>query len=207
MTWAIPKKISASVFGCHIDATEQQRALNFESLVAFLCSFCRLQVIQNQEPWFSVVAYVTAGLGSNIFHLILSRANKKKMWESFIICLLTSIANFYERYPFIWSRFKITMTKSNANVLSLEPDGQSFSQWKSVGLCQKLDYISSSLNQSSKGVSSLTLTPGFMVVDLKMFVLCHKQNIFCTQIKAQKGCSLLLWLLVSYFYWRETYGT
>ena len=61
----------------------------------------------------------------------------KKMWESFIICQLTSIANFYERYPFIWSRFKITTTKSNANVLILVPDGQSFSQWKSVGLCQK----------------------------------------------------------------------
>ena len=59
------KKISlgkSGEFRCHIDTAEQQRTLNFESLVSdkhFLSSFSRLQVIQNKCPWCLALVYVT----------------------------------------------------------------------------------------------------------------------------------------------------
>ena len=49
------------LFGCSIDATQQQMALKRP---AFLSSFSRSQVIQNKRPWCWAATFVTAGFFS-----------------------------------------------------------------------------------------------------------------------------------------------
>ena len=51
------------VFGCSIDAAQQQIALNFELVV----SNQLFSVTQNKHPWCSAAAYVTAGYSGFCF--------------------------------------------------------------------------------------------------------------------------------------------